>query len=161
MKIKIRNIEKKHNQFVEEIIKSVFEEFNITHYPGSVYHDPTTSNLFELFDNTTSEYFVAFDEEKIVGSCGYYFTPGLPDSCAELVKFYIKKEYRGRGIGALLLNKTIEAAKKAGIRQLYLESFPELSAAVSLYEKVGFEHLTQPMGNSGHFSCSIWMIKKL
>jgi putative acetyltransferase len=52
-------------------------------------------------------------------------------------------------------------AKQNGYNQVYLESMPELSKAVSIYENVGFEKLNQALGNSGHDGCDIWMLKKL
>ena len=54
-----------------------------------------------------------------------------------------------------------DAAAKIGYTQLYLESFPELSKAVSMYEKAGYKLLDAPMGNSGHFATTIWMLKEL
>jgi len=38
---------------------------------------------------------------------------------------------------------------------------PELAKAVSIYENVGFTRINQPLGNSGHDGCDIWMTKKL
>ena len=38
---------------------------------------------------------------------------------------------------------------------------PELKLALRIYEKFGFEYLSAPIGNSGHFGCDLWMIKKL
>jgi len=55
----------------------------------------------------------------------------------------------------------MEWAKANGYDQVYLESMPELSKAVSIYENVGFEKLNQALGNSGHCGCDIWMLKKL
>ena len=48
-----------------------------------------------------------------------------------------------------------------GYRQVYLETMPELSKAVSVYEKFGFRYLAGPMGNTGHFGCDVWMMKDL
>jgi putative acetyltransferase len=45
--------------------------------------------------------------------------------------------------------------------QVYLETMPELSNAVSMYEKLGYNRLTKSMGNSGHCGCNIWMLKNL
>jgi putative acetyltransferase len=33
--------------------------------------------------------------------------------------------------------------------------------ALNLYEKWGFKYLEAPMGNTGHYSCTVWMLKKL
>lgn len=156
----IRLIEKKDNFVLAEIIRNVFREFKIDQ-PGTVYTDPTTDHLYELFQHPLSEYWVAEEAGRLLGGCGIYPTSGLPEGCAELVKFYLSASSRGKGLGHLLMQKSIESAKKLGYRQLYLESFPELGTAVGMYEKAGFKPLTKAMGNSGHYACNIWMLKDL
>ncbi len=100
-------------------------------------------------------------EGKIVGCCGIFPTENLPENCTELVKFYISENGRGKGIGKALLEKTIESAKELGYSQIYLESIPEFSTAVSIYEKQGFKFLEKPLGNSGHDGCNLWMLKEM
>jgi putative acetyltransferase len=158
--IVFRNIEKGDNKEIAELIRTVFREFKIDK-PGTVYFDPTTDNLFELFSIKGSEYWIAEENGVIIGGCGVYPTPGLPEGCAELVKLYLAASSRGKGIGWRLINKTFESAKKLGYRQLYLESLPELGKAISLYERAGFKNIPGPLGNSGHFGCNIWMTKDL
>jgi putative acetyltransferase len=158
--IVFRNIEKGDNKEIAELIRTVFREFKIDK-PGTVYFDPTTDNLFELFSLKGSEYWIAEENGVIIGGCGVYPTPGLPEGCAELVKLYLAASSRGKGIGWRLMNKTFESAKKLGYRQLYLESLPELGKAISLYERAGFKNIPGPLGNSGHFGCNIWMTKDL
>jgi putative acetyltransferase len=160
MEIIFRPIEEKDNKEIAELIRTVFREFNI-HRPGTVYYDPTTDNLYKLFRKPGSEYWIALEGDVIIGGCGVYATPGLPDGCAELVKFYLSASQRGKGIGWRLMEKTFDSARRLGYRQLYLESLPELSRAISLYEKAGFKLISGPMGNSGHFGCNIWMLKEL
>jgi len=160
MAITFRLIEERDNKEIAELIRTVFREFDI-HRPGTVYFDPTTDNLFGLFRTTGSEYLIAEENGVIIGGCGVYPTPGLPEGCAELVKFYLSASQRGKGIGWKLMEKSFNSAKKNGYRQLYLESLPELSKAISLYEKAGFKFIDGPMGKSGHFGCKIWMLKDL
>jgi len=160
MDIIFRQIEEKDNKEIADLIRTVFREFNI-HRPGTVYFDPTTDNLFELFRASGSEYLIAEEDGIIIGGCGVYPTPGLPEGCAELVKFYLSASQRGKGIGWTLLEKSFDYAKKSGYRQMYLESLPELSRAITLYEKAGFRFIEGPMGKSGHFGCNIWMLKDL
>ena len=155
-----RLLEKKDNREIAELIRTVFREFNIAR-PGTVYFDPTTDDLFSLFKKPGSVYWIAEEGGKIIGGCGVYSTPGLPEGCAELVKLYLISSERGKGIGRELLEKSIESAKQLGYKQLYLESLPELSKAIRLYEKAGFTFIPGPMGNSGHFGCNIWMLKNL
>ncbi|MNR56538.1 hypothetical protein D3C85_1771310 [compost metagenome] len=60
-----------------------------------------------------------------------------------------------------MLEKCFESAKTMGYSQLYLETLPQLAQAVTMYEKAGFKTLDTALGNSGHFTCNIWMLKKL
>jgi len=160
MPVILRQIEEKDNVPLAELIRSVFREFNIDK-PGTVYTDPTTDKLFELFQTENSAYWVAEENGVILGGCGIFPTEDLPAGCAELVKFYLAAGSRGEGIGKLLMQVSINTAKNMGYNELYLESFPELQRAVGLYSSLGFNLLDEPMGNSGHHACSIWMLKEL
>lgn len=160
MEITIRPIEQSDNPGLAELIKTVFREFKIDK-PGTVYTDPTTNDLFNLFKMAGAAYWVAEAKGPLLGGCGIYPTDGLPDHFAELVKFYLLPRSRGKGIGSALMEKCFMSAAALGYEHLYLESFPELSTAVRLYEKYGFQYLDSPLGNSGHFACTIWMKKNL
>jgi putative acetyltransferase len=160
MEINFRNLEKKDNREIAELIRSVFREFGIAR-PGTVYFDPTTDDLYSLFREPGSVYWIAEEYKMIIGGCGIYPTPGLPEGCCELVKYYLLSSQRGKGTGRKLLEMSLESAKKSGYKQVYLESLPELSRAIRLYEKAGFKMIDGPLGNSGHFGCNIWMLKDL
>lgn len=158
--ITIRLIEKHDNAEIASLIRKVFREFKIDR-PGTVYFDPTTDDLYNLFKTPGSVYWIALDDNFIIGGCGIYPTPALPERCAELVKFYLAAEYRNRGIGRMLMYNSIDSARELGYKQIYLESMPELRKAISMYEKAGFRSIDHPMGNSGHFGCDIWMLLDL
>jgi putative acetyltransferase len=160
MSVTYRNIEKKDNKEIAELIRSVFREFGIAR-PGTVYFDPTTDDLYSLFRTPDSIYWIAEDDGKIIGGCGIYPTPNLPEGCAEVVKLYLLSSYRKQGIGRHLIEMSMESAKNMGYKQLYLESLPELGKAISLYEKEGFRFISHKMGDEGHFGCTIWMLKDL
>ncbi|SFF01682.1 putative acetyltransferase [Chitinophaga sp. CF118] len=156
----IRNIEIKDNQELAKIVRDTFIEFDLPK-ENTVYSDPETDKLYELFQYPGSTYFVAEENGVLLGGCGIYPTDGLPDKCAELVKFYLTGASRGKGTGKMLMDKSIEAAAKMGYKQVYLESFPQLAKAVSMYEKAGFKMLPEQIGNSGHLATTIWMLKEL
>lgn len=158
--IQIRTIAQADNIDIAAIIRQALRDFGADK-PGTVFTDPTTDHLYELFQQPGSVYFVATVDDQLVGGCGIYPTEGLAEGCAELVKLYVAAEARGKGIGKLLMEKSLEAAKTLGYSQIYLESLPELSKAVHIYEKIGFKHLCEPMGASGHFACNLWMLKEL
>ncbi len=91
MSMIIREVEQSDNKYLATLIKNVFEEYNASK-EGTVYSDPATDYLFELFQKQKSVLWVAEVEGKIVGCCGVYPTEGLPEQCAELAKFYLSKE---------------------------------------------------------------------
>ncbi len=160
MPIIYRPIEKKDNAEIAELIRIVFREFKID-MPGTVYTDPTTDALFELFETTGSVYYVAEEDGQLLGGCGIFPTSGLPTGYAELVKFYLSATSRGKGTGNHLMQLSMDWAKTFGYTHLYLESFPELAKAVSMYERAGYKNIDHALGNSGHYSCNIWMVKEL
>ena len=158
--MEIRPIESGDNEALAKVIRTALAEFG-ANKPGTVYFDPTTDALFELFRTPGSFYFVATQDEKVIGGCGIFPTENLPNGTCELVKLYVAKEARGTGLGKQLMEQSMSWAKENGYSHVYLESMPELKKAVSIYEKVGFAPLDHPLGNSGHDGCDIWMLKAL
>lgn len=159
-KISIRDIQRRDNTELAIIIRSVLAEFKADK-PGTVYYDPTTDDLFTLFSEPQAFYKVVELNGKLVGGSGIYPTAGLLDGCTEIVKLYLLPEARAKGIGRQLIEMCFQIARDAGYRQVYLETLPELSKAVGLYESCGFKYLDGPLGNTGHFGCDLWMVKDL
>lgn len=156
----IRAVQETDNPSLAKVIRHVFEEHDSPKC-GTVYSDPTTDQLFQLFQQDRSVLWVAETDGEVVGCCGIYPTDGLPELTAELVKFYINSSARGHGVGKILMEKSMQSAQDLGYKAVYLESLPQFAKAVSIYEKQGFVHLEAPLGNSGHTSCNIWMRKDL
>lgn len=160
MNVTIRPIQPSDNPIIAKIIRDTLTEFGANH-PGTVYYDPTTDALFELFQKEKSAYNIAEADGRIVGGGGIYPTDGLPADTCELVKMYLLPEARGTGLGSQLITKCLEQAKENGFSNVYLETMNELKAALKVYARMGFTYLDGPMGNSGHFGCPLWMIKEL
>lgn len=156
----IRPIKEQDDAEVGQLIKTVLTEFK-ANKPGTAYYDEITDNLSTLFTKSKAAYWVIEEENKIIGCGGIFPTKGLPVDTCELVKLYLAPAARGKGLGRDLMFKCFEKAKELGYQNIYLESMPELNQAVKLYEKLGFEHQCKALGNSGHFGCDIWMVKKL
>jgi putative acetyltransferase len=142
------------------IVRNTLAEFGANH-PGTVYFDPTTDSLYELFQTARSAYFVAIQGNEIVGGAGIFPTAGLPPDTCELVKMYLLPHARGQGLGRTLIETCLAFAREAGYNQVYLETMPELKKALEVYAKFGFEYLKGPMGNSGHTGCTLWMLKRI
>lgn len=160
MAISIREIAPQDNPTLAAIIRHTLEEYDAVR-EGTVYYDSTTDHLYDLFQRPGSTYFVAEEDGQVLGGGGVYPTEGHEEGTCELVKMYLSAAGRGRGIGRQLLEHSIEFARRAGYKQMYLESMPELHHAIQLYEKMGFQRLAGPLGHSGHYGCGIWMIRSL
>lgn len=156
----IRKVQKPDNKHLSTLIKAVFDEYDAPKV-GTVYSDPTTDHLYELFKKPKSVLWVVEEDGEILGCCGVYPTDGLPSGCAELVKFYLMPKARGRKIGTKLMEQNIQSAIDMGYSELYIESLSQFDNAVKMYQKLGFKNLEKPLGETVHTSCNIWMIKKL
>lgn len=158
--VTIRTIQPADNQALAVIIRNALAEFG-ANKPGTVYYDVTTDALFELFQKQGSIYYVAEENNQLIGGAGIYPSPGLPPDTCELVKMYLSPVARGKGTGKMLIEKALQFASDTGYRKVYIETMPELRKAMSVYEKFGFRYLDGPLGNTGHFGCGIWMLKEL
>ena len=156
----IRTIEPGDNKALATIIRNSLEEFK-ANKPGTVYFDDTTDHLSDVFTHKGSIYFVAELDGEIIGGGGVFPTANLPEGTCELVKLYLSSKARGKGIGKLLMEKCIAAARELGYKKIYLETMPELTIAIPMYKKSGFTHLQAAQGSSGHTGCDVWMIKDL
>ena len=156
----VRKIEPQDQIAVAQIVRNAFLEFSAP-LKNTVYDDPRTFTICDTIINSLSDYYVYIEDNVLLGGCGFYPTEGLPKGYAEVIKFYLRQDARGKGIGGILLNKVINNSKSMGYSHLYIESFPEFSSAVAMYQKYGFHAIPHRLGNSGHTATSIFMVKDL
>jgi putative acetyltransferase len=156
----VRAIEPTDNKEIASIIRSTFREFGLDR-PGTAYFDTALDNMYGNFQVPGSRYLVGCIDGHIAGGGGVYPSPGLDAGTCELVKMYLSPVARGKGLGRRLMEECLSFAGEYSYKQVYIETFPELQKAMSIYEKYGFRYLDGPMGNTGHYGCSIWMLKDL
>ncbi len=156
----IRKIKPTDNPFIERIIKSSLVEFGLPMI-GTAYEDEDTQHMYEAYQSNRAVYFVLEDNGTIVGGGGIKELQDNTDNVCELQKMYFAPEARGKGYGKIMFDKCMDAAKKIGYTQCYLESAGSLKVAIHIYEKNGFKHLEGPLGGTGHYSCEVWMLKDL
>jgi putative acetyltransferase len=155
--IVIRPICESDNEILAALIREVLIEHGADK-PGTAFSDKNLDQLNQTFSYPGSAYFVAEQNDTIIGSGGIYPSPGLPKGYCELVKLYVARSARNTGVGSKLIAACFSAAKANGYTHLYLETMPELGKAIKLYERIGFRYLKHALGNSEHFNCTIWML---
>lgn len=128
-----------------KIIRSNLEKLHLN-VPGTAYFDPELDHMSQYYDQDPEKrvYFIALgDQDEVIGGVGVAEFPGLPD-CAEIQKLYLSDAAKGRGYSKALMQAAEDWARKAGYRQLYLETHSNLTVAMKLYEKLGFQLVEKP-----------------
>ncbi len=156
----IRKIQAQDNKAIAGVIKAVFIEVGLP-LTGTAYEDADTTAMFEAYQDDKAVYFVIEQQGVVVGGAGIKALNDGNALVCELQKMYFSPQIRGLGLGQVLIQKCLQAARDFGFEKCYLESATQLKAAIHIYEKVGFSHLSQSLGNTGHFACGVFMLKDL
>ncbi|MFT4058381.1 MAG: helix-turn-helix domain-containing GNAT family N-acetyltransferase [Legionella sp.] len=155
----IRPIEKKDNESLCVLIKAVLSEFG-ANKPGFASMDEETHSMYEFYQEQGQRYYVAVKDHRLLGGIGFAPLHGASPDVCELRKMYLDKGSRGLGLGNELLRRVMHDATSS-YKAMYLETLSQMTQAISLYRKAGFEFLTQAMGDTGHYGCDTWMLKQL
>jgi RimJ/RimL family protein N-acetyltransferase len=83
--------------------------------------------------------FVAEAPEGIVGRLSIARDPHPASAHVADVGLMVAKEHRRRGVGVALMKAAEEWAAGVGVRKIELHVFPHNSAAIALYERLGYE----------------------
>ena len=132
--IKITNYNSKHDQSFYELNKSWIEEFWIL-------EDSDLKDLLnprESIINLGGEIFFAVIDNLAVGTAAMIPSP---HNKIELAKMTIQKEYRGKGLSKILLERCIEYAIISKANEIFLISNSRLFSARKLYDKFGFKEV--------------------
>jgi len=157
----IRTIQKKDNSQIASVIRGVLIEHNVPKV-GTAYEDVSLDVMYETYKLNRTCYFVVELDGEVLGGAGIAPLENYKDdTICELQKMYFHSKLRGRGIGQKLIQICLAEAKKMNFEHCYLETMPYMKAAQKLYAKSGFKKLEGPMGDTGHYACSVHMLKKL
>ncbi len=63
------------------------------------------------------------------------------DEYAEIKRMYVRPEFRGKGLGKLILTNLIESARDIGYKYIRLDSTRFMKEAHSLYRSMGFKDI--------------------
>jgi GNAT superfamily N-acetyltransferase len=88
------------------------------------------------YDPYRDRIWVAEDEGILVGVVAIASQPGNE---AQLRWYLVVPEYRGQGLGKILIGEAIKFCRETGVSRIFLWTASELSAAHHLYISFGFE----------------------
>lgn len=100
------------------------------------FSDPWSINVYrQTLEIDGVIYLVSVEDNKIVSVCGVRNIVGV----GEITNVMTDEAYRGRGLAYLTLQELIRCGKDIGVIDFTLEVRAGNTAAIRLYEKLGFE----------------------
>lgn len=113
-------------------------------YVTSLGRDLAFQHLDEELESPAKKYIgsgggmiVALCESGEAVGCVAYW--GHTKERCEMKRLYVKPEYRKHGIGLALGEEVIRRARESRFTEMVLDTAKPLTAAISLYKKLGFE----------------------
>jgi putative acetyltransferase len=156
----VRLIRNSDNLKVASIIRTVMPEYGATGQ-GFAIHDSEVDDMFSAYSKPRSAYYLYEEDGAVLGGGGIAQLQGGDTDTCELKKMYFLSAGRGKGLGQQVLDACLQAARNFEYRYCYLETFNTMTLAMKLYERNGFERIKGPLGNTGHFACDTFYLKKL
>lgn len=116
-------------------------------------HHISLREEFDEHDRDGTNYIVLLDDGYPVATARFY-----EDTSDTVIigRVVVLTDYRGRGLGQLVVSEAEKWAFELGYKQIIVDSRLE---AVSFYEKLGFSRCNDEIIKSGNFDC-IRMMKK-
>jgi len=126
-----------HTSQIRDALKSDIQA--LLNIENDVFHAEAWSH--DVFESefallgTTRVYKVIEQNQVIIG----YFGLAIVDGIIDITTIAVQSEYQHQGFGTVMMNEIMEISKQYKARKVMLEVKPENVAAISLYQKYGFE----------------------
>ena len=92
--------------------------------------------------NPDSKFFFARLEDEVLGYLKINQADAqtiLPNEAGmEIERIYVDQQIKGRGIGKMLIEKTVMLAREAGVKYIWLGVWEHNTQAIGFYERNGF-----------------------
>lgn len=98
--------------------------------------------LSQELNDPNSQFYFAILSNQVIGylkiNAGQSQTELVNNTSLEIERIYVIKEFHGKYIGDLLLNKAIDIAKHLSLEYIWLGVWEKNTRAISFYKKQGF-----------------------
>src|SRR5262245_52132214 len=145
----LRPLERRDVPAMLDIIRNARAQYGLATHVESLL-EPADLAIFDTYQKRRTIYFVALIDGEVVGGAGIAPLAGDDPLTCELQRMYLKPEARGQGVGTLLLDACLDAARRFWFVRCYAETISEMDKALKLYTRNGFVNLPGAMGSTGH-----------
>ena len=136
------------------VIRQVLEEYGLPWQPEAA--DRDVIEVESAYLQVGGEFWVVESQKQVVGTAAYYpISKG--HKAVEIRKMYLLPEVRGKGLGKYLLHQLETTIRNRGFKEIWIETASVLKEAVCLYEKYGYEPVTEVETKR----CDLAYLKKL
>ena len=85
---------------------------------------------------------VAICGEELAGCCALRPIDSVDHGNAcEMKRLYVRPRFRGKGLGRVLAQAILEAARAAGYASVLLDTLSDMGAALAMYQDLGFTEI--------------------
>ena len=121
-----------HSSDFKNLVKSL--DATLAHHNGD------NDDFFAQFNkiDTIKNCIVAYIDE-VPAACGAF--KELSEDTVEIKRMFTNPEFRKRGLGSSIVRELENWAKELGYKKAVLETSKDLTNAISVYEKSGFQRI--------------------
>ncbi|WP_419494824.1 GNAT family N-acetyltransferase [Chryseobacterium bernardetii] len=121
-----------HSSDFKNLVKSL--DATLAHHNGD------NDDFFAQFNkiDTIKNCIVAYIDE-VPAACGAF--KELSEDTVEIKRMFTNPEFRKRGLGSSIVGELENWAKELGYKKAVLETSKDLTNAISVYEKSGFQRI--------------------
>jgi len=105
--------------------------------------------------------FLAHVDGELAGCCALRALDSADyPNASEMKRLYVRKAFRGFGLGRQLAEAALDAARRAGYDCVLLDTLDDMEAARALYEDLGFEDVPpyyhNPVPGAHYLKADLW-----
>jgi ribosomal-protein-alanine N-acetyltransferase len=132
---KVTRLEPKDSQALIELFREIEKDaLSINFHP----HPFTRSHAIKIANNYNKDFYLGlFNDNKMLG---YGMLRGWNEGFKiPALGIYIRSAYRGTGLSTFFMNEIHRFAREQSALKVMLKVYPENTAALMLYKKMGYE----------------------
>lgn len=141
--VTIRSATNQDKKKIIALVKSILSEYEL-----EFDIETSESDLQDIEATyTNSGGLFAVVEDKAGNLLGTFALLRLDDKTCKLRKMYLAQQVRGLGLGRLMLERAIEAARRLRFETIVLETVSVMIEAIRLYTRMGFKPIKQEVAS--------------